>query len=98
MEIQVPFSGQIYYCPIADLGRTLAHEVGHNLGMWHDFDPQHGGNGRPGSGKKECEGKGTMSYGDDLPAGWSDCSKRDLQAHYNQVKCPENFGPTEAMP
>ena len=22
----------------ADMGRTLAHEVGHQLGMWHDFD------------------------------------------------------------
>ena len=26
-----------------------------------------------------------MSYGEDLPSRWSACSRRDFQAHYNQV-------------
>merc|ERR1719222_1154030 len=43
-------------------GRTYAHELGHNLGMWHDFDSKHGGNNSPGSGGS-CDGQGLMSYG-----------------------------------
>ena len=45
---------------------------------------RHGGDGKPGSGGK-CDGKGTMSYGEELPNRWSECSKRDFRAHYNQV-------------
>ena len=51
--------------------------------MWHDFDKRHGGDGRPGTGGA-CEGKGTMSYGENSPSRWSECSRRDFQAHYNQ--------------
>ena len=46
----------------ADLGRNLAHELGHNLGMYHDFDERHGGNGRPNSGGS-CDGQGCNSIG-----------------------------------
>ena len=52
--------------------------------MWHDFDKRHGGDGSPGTGGS-CEGQGTMSYGDDSPSRWSECSRRDFRAHYNQV-------------
>ena len=45
---------------------------------------RHGGDGRPGSGGK-CDGKGTMSYGEETPNRWSECSRRDFRAHYNQV-------------
>merc|ERR1719430_579468 len=38
--------------------RTFAHELGHNIGMLHDFDKEHGGRG----GK--CNGQGLMSYED----------------------------------
>ena len=54
------------------------------LGMWHDFDKRHGGDGSPGTGGS-CEGQGTMSYGDDSPSRWSECSRKDFRAHYNQV-------------
>ena len=26
-----------------------------------------------------------MSYGDEAPPKWSECSRKDLRAHYNQV-------------
>ena len=68
----------------AHLGRNLAHELGHNLGMYHDFDERHGGNGKPGSGGS-CDGRGTMSYGKEAPPRWSDCSRKDFRAHYNMV-------------
>merc|ERR1712107_904334 len=66
-------------------GRTYAHELGHNLGMHHDFASKHGGNNSPGSGSP-CDGEGLMSYGSckpscrdsQMPDRWSSCSVRDL--------------------
>ena len=52
--------------------------MGHNLGMLHDFDDSHGGQGGP------CDGTGFMSYGS-APQQWSTCSKNDFEAHYNNV-------------
>ena len=52
--------------------------MGHNMGMLHDFDETHGGSG--GS----CDGQGFMSYGTH-PQQWSECSRNDFLAHYNQV-------------
>jgi len=56
---------------------TFAHELGHNLGMYHDFDDRHGGVG--GS----CDGKGIMSYGDH-PKAWSSCSNSDFAKYYRE--------------
>jgi len=57
----------------AEAGQLIAHEMGHNLGMDHDFTEAHKASG--------CDGTGIMSYGDP-PNQWSECSKRDFQAHY----------------
>ena len=58
--------------------KVVAHEIGHNMGMMHDFDDSHGGqNGA-------CNGQGFMSYGS-APQQWSDCSRNDFIAHYNNV-------------
>jgi len=62
---------------LAAAGQLIAHEMGHNLGMKHDFDAAHAAKG--------CNGKGIMSYGNP-PNQWSSCSKADLQAHYITVK------------
>ena len=58
------------------------HELGHNLGMWHDFDLKHGGNGNQGSGGR-CEGHGLMSYGA-APDKWSSCSNEDFVDAYKR--------------
>jgi len=57
---------------------VVAHEMGHNMGMSHDFADKHGGQ----SGA--CNGQGLMSYGS-VPQKWSSCSTADYLARYNQV-------------
>ena len=52
---------------------VMAHEIGHNLGMDHDFSTAHSAAG--------CDGTGIMSYGNP-PNQWSTCSKADFTAQY----------------
>ena len=61
---------------IVDTAELVAHEMGHNMGMLHDFDNAHSGKG--------CDGTGFMSYGSH-PQAWSTCSKSDFLAQYNSV-------------
>ena len=57
--------------------------MGHNMGMLHDFDEDHGGSGGP------CDGTGIMSYGS-APNVWSTCSKNDFLALYNSIISSSN--------
>jgi len=54
--------------------RTFVHELGHNIGMLHDFDKKHKGNGDFGG---PCDGLGLMSY-NHPPDQWSYCSNGDF--------------------
>ena len=64
------------YNSIAEMAGTFVHELGHNLGMEHDHNPNHQARG--------CDKTGFMSYGWH-PEKWSECSKTDLLALYNQI-------------
>lgn len=56
--------------------KVVAHELGHNFGMVHDFDAKHGGS------NGTCNKKGIMSYGSYAFTQWSSCSKSDWEEHY----------------
>ena len=68
----------------------MAHEIGHNLGMDHDFiDPNNGK--RFSKSGQPCTGvKGTMDYDANNGANyhneakWSACSNEDWKADYNK--------------
>jgi len=64
---------------IKNTARIFVHELGHNIGMKHDFHVVHGGNGNYGG---PCDKQGLMSYGN-LPDQWSTCSNKDFISWYN---------------
>ena len=59
--------------------QLIAHELGHNLGMYHDFENDN---------KKYCgQSQGLMSYGFyQAPYRyWSTCSQHNFKGHYQNM-------------
>ena len=61
---------------------TLAHEIGHILGMRHDFVTVNGKRGTCGEG--DYSGHFIMNYGQPRSV-WSECSNKDMKRLYKSV-------------
>merc|ERR1712038_355268 len=69
--------------------QLLAHEIGHNLGFFHDFSAGYSnGEPIPNHKKSGCDDTGIMSY-DPMPSWakkqWSQCSKSDFISMFNYI-------------
>jgi len=70
--------------------QVLVHEIGHNLGMMHDFGPQGVWTDtsvvRKADNGQTCTGVGGYMDYRPNPNKWSQCSREDFTKYYNYIK------------
>jgi len=76
---------QEYNSGTISAAQTLVHEIGHNLGMRHDFVEQMSNPRTADNGQACTNVGGYMDYRPN-PNKWSQCSIEDLTKYYNNVR------------
>ena len=88
-----PFSMAKWHLNPSRTARIVAHEIGHNLGMFHDFE-----NSSASGRKRTCGPRrrnsgahsDIMSYGGTTNK-WSPCSNEDFRSFFSQVEKDKPF-------
>ena len=71
--------------------QTVAHEIGHNLGFYHDFETQIETGRTHSCGPGEWKGgidNQLMNYDEPMDNSFSSCSNEDFQNYYKRVPSP----------
>ena len=63
----------------------MAHEIGHNLGMFHDFENGNLDDTRYSSTGESCSGIGGYMDYKSYPNKWSKCSVEDFQNYFARL-------------
>ena len=66
--------------------QIVAHEIGHNLGMYHDFGDGGTSDNRVSSKGESCTGVGGYMDYIPNPNKWSPCSVEDFTNYFNLVE------------
>merc|ERR1719341_1760686 len=83
--------------PIAKTAITLAHEIAHNFGIYHDFETHEDNENI--ARKKTCgppmrkggDDNMIMNYGHPRTPEWSDCSSEDFYNYFSRITQHKSF-------
>ena len=75
-----------WHSSVGSTAKTFAHEIAHNLGIYHDFRkvPHRSETCGPGQWKGGRNNQ-IMNYGEPKQQSFSECSNRDFKHYYKTV-------------